>query len=586
MAFEQEQFSPNPLVAQNTLDILGLNYHGIENAAATLSALATGGANENPVQIDRMGAVLSRFEFAHRDFLERDLRTNLNLVSTTDLSGLSVCIVGGGIAGLLFAKKLSQNGASVTVYEKSLSFGGTWGELAYEGARVDIAGLVYWPSSFGTPTFSNIFPTEREISEQLDQVLSRFPSNVRLLPGHEVTDCQWRPSKWDVTVKPLSDTDDLRPETQAFDWVVLATGRLRASNADINQRLDPLIHYLTPSLRDLEAFSSKSVVIVGNAASATQLAVALHPNVKQLTVVQRTPQWVSFNPMLRSSLGEAHRLLQQQIPAYRAMLRTFYMDRSIRGNLDSYIVDPEWQGTGSVSRENQITQEALLSEIYKNFSGSGIAEDQLTPAYPPGGKRIVMDDGSYPRIFSSGATLVTAARAEAVGQGVRLENGDVLVADATIWATGYRIVNPPFDVSNHSSAPFHLRDAWGTKPEAFLGAMDWRFPNLFFAWGPNTNVVVQGSNTHMMEIQSDLLIDLLAELRRRNSIEARPLERAQDRYMSWVDSTNEMRAWGLKDFSSWYKNANNQVTENFPDDTATYFSFVAEAKSWRDFDFK
>ncbi len=90
------------------------------------------------------------------------------------------------------------------------------------------------------------------------------------------------------------------------------------------------------------------------------------------------------------------------------------------------------------------------------------------------------------------------------------------------------------------------------------------FPNLFCLYGPNTNLVANGSIIFFSECEVHYVLEavrlLLAE--GRAAMDVRPeVYRA---YNDEMDAGNALMAWGVADVHSWYRNASGQVTQNWP----------------------
>jgi 4-hydroxyacetophenone monooxygenase len=109
-----------------------------------------------------------------------------------------------------------------------------------------------------------------------------------------------------------------------------------------------------------------------------------------------------------------------------------------------------------------------------------------------------------------------------------------------------------------------LQTHWDGDPRAYLGITVPGFPNLFLCYGPNTNIVVNGSIIFFSECEIRYIlgcIKLLLEEGRR-ALDCR--EEVHDAYNKQVDAGNANMAWGAPNVSSWYKNEKGRVTQNWP----------------------
>ena len=90
------------------------------------------------------------------------------------------------------------------------------------------------------------------------------------------------------------------------------------------------------------------------------------------------------------------------------------------------------------------------------------------------------------------------------------------------------------------------------------------FPNFFMLYGPNTNIVVNGSIIFFSECAVRYVVRALGML---GEVGARTLdvrEDVHDVFNTRVDAGNARMAWGQPGVSSWYKNATGRVSQNWP----------------------
>src|SRR5215472_16115318 len=86
-----------------------------------------------------------------------------------------VCIVGAGLAGLVTAKVLTQDGFDVVVFEKEREAGGVWSSSrTYPGLRANNSRESYAFSDFPYPDTADEFPTAEQIRAYLRAYIDRF----------------------------------------------------------------------------------------------------------------------------------------------------------------------------------------------------------------------------------------------------------------------------------------------------------------------------------------------------------------------------------------------------------------------------
>jgi 4-hydroxyacetophenone monooxygenase len=90
------------------------------------------------------------------------------------------------------------------------------------------------------------------------------------------------------------------------------------------------------------------------------------------------------------------------------------------------------------------------------------------------------------------------------------------------------------------------------------------FPNLFCIYGPNTNLVANGSIIFFSECVVRYIVSSVHLLldKQKRALDCRP--DVSEAYNERVDEGNARRAWGVSGVNSWYKNAQGHVTQNWP----------------------
>ena len=90
-----------------------------------------------------------------------------------------------------------------------------------------------------------------------------------------------------------------------------------------------------------------------------------------------------------------------------------------------------------------------------------------------------------------------------------------------------------------------LHDAWGGDARAYMGMTVPGFPNLFCLYGPNTNIVVNGSIIFFSEAEVHYVTQAVRHLLEHDlgAMECRP--DVHDAYNERVDAGNLRMAWGV-----------------------------------------
>ena len=105
---------------------------------------------------------------------------------------------------------------------------------------------------------------------------------------------------------------------------------------------------------------------------------------------------------------------------------------------------------------------------------------------------------------------------------------------------------------------------WGGDARAYLGMTTPGFPNLFMIYGPNTNIVVNGSIIFFSECSVRYIVGCMRLLAETGARAMEPKRAVHDAFNVQVDEANKGWAWGSPNVTSWYKNEFGRVSQNWP----------------------
>ena len=478
---------------------------------------------------------------------------------------MRVAVIGAGMSGLLAAHRLRQAGVEVTILEKSSEVGGTWHDNTYPGCRVDVPNHFYsysfaqnpeWPQYFSTqPALLDYF---RRCADELGlRPLIRFDTEV--LEARFSDDIQ----RWTVTTRDADGNENEEP----FEVVVSAVGQLNRPKypnvAGVGDFAGPAFH--SARWDHSVDLAGKRVAVIGTGASAVQLIPEIAGEVGELLVFQRTPPWIAPTPEYHDDLPKPLRWLMEQMPDYAHWSRLWQFWRMHEGLLPAAAVDPEWPDQQrSMSMLNEFVRQMLTAHIESEYADPELAE-KMVPPYPPLAKRIVRDDGSWPRALQRDNVGVHTEAIDAITEkGIRTADGTEHVVDVIIYGTGFTASEFLTPMRVVGAAGVDLHDRWGGDARAYLGLTVPGFPNLFMLYGPNTNIVINGSIIYFSECEVHYLTEAVRVLLEsgHRSMDCRP--EVHDAYNERVDAANRTMVWGAAEVNSWYRNAKGRVAQNWP----------------------
>jgi 4-hydroxyacetophenone monooxygenase len=190
---------------------------------------------------------------------------------------------------------------------------------------------------------------------------------------------------------------------------------------------------------------------------------------------------------------------------------------------------------------------------------------QVTPDYPPAAKRVIRDNGIWARTLKcDNVHLVTEKISEITPAGVATADGVEHEFDVLIYGTGFQASRflTPMKVVGRGGADLHER--WDGNARAHLGIVVPKFPNLFLLYGPNTNIVINGSIIYFSECEVHYLVECIRLLLETGTRALDCREDVHDAYNVKIDEGNQLRAWGAATVNTWYRNEKGRIAQNWP----------------------
>jgi 4-hydroxyacetophenone monooxygenase len=280
----------------------------------------------------------------------------------------------------------------------------------------------------------------------------------------------------------------------------------------------------------------------------------------------------------KAPVAEGQRLLFDLIPGYLGWHRLWLLWKNCEGLLALARVDEAFDGgDASVSPANAEFRALLEMAIDLFLPGRADLVEMVTPAYPPIARRLSPDDGSYfATLLMETTTLIHGAVTEVTETGLIDDQGTRHDVDVIVWATGFQAQDFLLPMPVEGRDGVTLADAWQQDPLAYLGICVANFPNLFFTYGPNTNIVINGSIIYFSELEVDWIQRVVAHTLRSGAKVVEPTTEALDEWRNFVDVGNDLMAWGVSSVPSWYRSASGRITQNWPESLLVYFEMTRE----------
>jgi 4-hydroxyacetophenone monooxygenase len=479
---------------------------------------------------------------------------------------LKVLVIGAGMSGLLTGIRLTQAGIPFEIIDKNADVGGTWFENTYPGCRVDNSNHMYsysfepnhfWPQHFSPqPVLLEYF---RGIAAKYDlKKQIRFETLVETLAWDESR------SVWRATLKGK----DGKTEVVEASAVVTAVGQL---NRPRYPEIEGLGSFEGPAFHSAEwrhdvDLKGKRVGVIGTGASAYQFVPEIAPDVARLTVFQRSPPWGLPVPHYHEDVPEGMKWTLEHVPFYDKWYRFWLFWMTTEGFLPMVKSDPNWNGSpDAVGPENAMLREMATQSLQAQIADRPDLADKVIPKYPIGGKRSVLDNGVWlAALKRPNVELVTDKITRITPKGVVTADGTEHEFDVLIYGTGFQASNFLSFLKVKGRGGKDLHESWGGDARAYLGMTHPGFPNFFTIYGPNTNIVVNGSIIFFSECSVRYIVGCLKLLAETGAAALEPKQSVYDDFNRRVDEANAGWAWGSPNVSSWYKNSFGRVSQNWP----------------------
>jgi 4-hydroxyacetophenone monooxygenase len=492
-----------------------------------------------------------------------------------------VAIIGAGMSGLLAAHRLRQAGIEVVVYEKNSEVGGTWLQNTYPGCRVDVASHLFCYSFAQRDDWRQHFSTQPELLEYFRRFADAFALRqfIEFSTTVESVSFDDQSAAWDVHIVNADEDGG----TRRFDAVINATGQLNRPNLpDIAGRESFAGAAFHSADWDHEIdLTGKRVAVIGTGASAAQFIPIIADQATEVFVFQRTPNWLAPTLEYHDDLADGHRWLLKHVPCYSEWYRFWLFWRYAEGMLPAVKVDPEWDGHGrSVSAANEQMRMLLGMYIGLCFGDRPDLLAKVMPDYPPAAKRIIRDNGIWATTLKrDNVHLITDPIAHIEPKGLQLDDGTTHDVDVVIYATGFQASKflTPMRVTGRNGVDLH--EQWDGSARAYLGIVAPNFPNFFMLYGPNTNIVVNGSIIYFSECEMHYVMQCLHHILSKSARAIDCLPEVHDRYNARIDEGNKLMAWGASTVNSWYKSDSGRVAQNWPFSLLEFWQQTREVDS-------
>lgn len=346
---------------------------------------------------------------------------------------LDVVIVGAGLSGIGAAYRLQSEhpGRSYAILEARDSLGGTWDLFRYPGVRSDsdMFTLGYpfkpWRDAKSIADGPSIL---RYIGETATE--NGIDRHIRF--GTRVLAAEWdsAAARWTLTLS-VTTADGAETRTLTCGFLYSCSGYYNYEHGHqpdfpgLGDFAGTVVH---PQFwpEDLD-YAGKKVVVIGSGATAVTLVPAMAGQAELVTMLQRTPTWISAVPGRDKQADKIRELLPPTL-AHR-VIRT----KNILFNVGFYQY---------CRRRPEAARKLLTGLTTRILKDEKLVAEHFTPSYNPWDQRLcAVPDADFFKAMRKGKAEVVTDHIETfVPEGIRLKSGRVLPADIVITATGLQLL--------------------------------------------------------------------------------------------------------------------------------------------------
>ncbi len=469
----------------------------------------------------------------------------------TSIRHVRVVILGTGFSGLGMAIRLKQSGQEdFVVIEQAADIGGTWRDNTYPGCACDIPSHLYSFSFALNPYWSRSYSPQREIWDYLRRCAKRYGILPHILWNNKLQEASWNEEdqRWHITTSQGQLTADL---------LILGNGPLSEPSLPLIPGIEQFegVKFHSAQWNHDYDLTGKRVAVIGTGASSIQFVPQIQPQVRHLSLFQRTPPWIL--PRHDHRIPTWQRAMFRILPFTQRYARTKIYWRQ------------ELIALGFIYRPNILESGMRLSRSYMEKQVKDpVLRAKLTPQYTIGCKRVLLSDDFYPALTQPNVEVITDRIREVRANSILTEDGLEREIDAIIFGTGFHVTDSQLPQYIYGRGGRSLADNWHQGSSAYFGTTISGFPNLFLLIGPNTGLG-HNSMIFMIESQLNYILDCLRTMDRRNLgvVEVRP--EIQEAFNIEMQKRMQGTVWtsGCK---SWYLDANGHNTTLWPGFTFEY----------------
>ncbi|MFT3662196.1 MAG: NAD(P)/FAD-dependent oxidoreductase [Gordonia sp. (in: high G+C Gram-positive bacteria)] len=495
---------------------------------------------------------------------------------------LNALVIGAGVAGLYQVYQLKKLGLNVHGYDEAGDVGGTWYWNRYPGARFDSEGYIYQymfdEDLYKGWGWSKKFPDQEEIERWFHYATDKMGVREDFTFNTRIESAEYDESTGRWTVRTSGG------ETIDTQFLVSCAGMLSAPLTNVFEGQDSFRGQIFHTSRwpaEGVDFTGKRVAVVGTGATGIQVIQTIAPEVDQLKVFIRTPQFTlpMKNPDYTAEDVQAYHdkfeHLRDTIKTtvvgfeydYTAkewaerteeerleLLEECYNDGSLKLWIGSYIsmfIDPD------VS--------AAVSDFVRGKIEARLKDPELIELLVPqpgdfgfGTHRVPLERGYYEAFHRDNVEAIGVRNnpiKRIVPEGIELADGTVHEADIIVLAVGFDAGSGALSRMDPKGRDGRsLADDWSREIRSTMGFMVHGYPNMLTTGIPLAPSAALCNMPTCLQQQTEWITGLIGHMKENGHAVVEPTVEGEE---AWVQHHDEVtQATLLAKTNSWYNGAN------------------------------
>ncbi|MCO5562935.1 hypothetical protein L7F22_016571 [Adiantum nelumboides] len=340
---------------------------------------------------------------------------------------MEVVIVGAGIGGITAGYYIGQKMKyTYTIFEARKTLGGTWSTFTYPGVRNDSDMFTYcFP--FNPWKNTNSIATGEEILTYLNSTAEKFGIDKQIKYDHNATSFSWSSEKQRWTSTFINSNGCLVSYTSRF--LMIATGVINHNKPHYPHLpaksifKGQIVH--SQNWPENLKYENKTVAVIGSGATAISMVPHLAKKAKLVTMVQRSPTYISSRNKVDKSTEWINMIFSLRLAAlilffaYELERAFFFFFCKIFPNLG---------------------KRALQTHVQRQLPQNIALDPHFQPTFQPFDQNLcwTVENDLFDSMKQGKSSIVTGTIETLTPDGIQMNDGQFVQADIIVLATGFR----------------------------------------------------------------------------------------------------------------------------------------------------